>query len=49
MVNVFIRKHPIKVDKCSAETIKSWMCDAKEVLKTSEELEKNEIRRYFEC
>ena len=49
MVNTFIRKHPIKVDECSAETIKSWICNAKEVMKKSEKLEKNDIRRYFEC
>ena len=49
MVNIFIRKHPIKVDECSAETIKSWTHNAKEVMKKSEELEKNDIRRHFEC
>ena len=49
MVNIFIRKHPIKVDECSAETIKSWVHNAKEVMIKSEGLGKNDIRRCFEC
>ena len=47
-MKLFVRQSQIDVQRYSAETIKKWMCNVRELSKKVEKMPKNDIRRCIE-
>ena len=43
----YAQKFKINEDRCSIETIKAWISNLKKIEKRTEDIPKNDIRRYF--
>ena len=47
-VQLFVRRSKINIERCSTETIKTWIYNVKNLIRKVEKLPKGDIRRFME-